>query len=381
MTTDEKMAAMQKKFKSLDTNGDGTLDLSELKSMLMKGDKNMTAADCETLYNTCDTNHDGKISFEEFLHFVYKGDHSRNRSTEGRHQRLAAQGGPVDDGTETDWEPCKEVFRAFAGEDMDNKEFAKFCNDNKLYQKKTKTTAGFQQVDCDLLFSKIVPKGKRRMNFDMFKDACRIIAEKRGVSNRTIQDIVSDSSGPKLVGTQADYVKFHDDKTTYTGAHIHNEKHGENVGSTDHVGRSDRIKQDHEDNLNAGDEDDWGPCDKVFQRFAASGASASTGELDGREFANLCREVPNLLKKPFFGETDIDVVFAKGARGAKTINFDRFKVCVREIAVKKGQETYACQACIARCKGPQMHGTTKAEYNKFHDDPDQYTGTHVGKPC
>ncbi len=30
---------------------------------------------------------------------------------------------------------------------------------------------------------------------------------------------LSDSKGPVLKGTKADYVKFHDDKTTYTGVY------------------------------------------------------------------------------------------------------------------------------------------------------------------
>ena len=35
----------------------------------------------------------------------------------------------------------------------------------------------------------------------------------------SIQDIISSSGGPKTQATKADYVKFHDDKSTYTGVY------------------------------------------------------------------------------------------------------------------------------------------------------------------
>jgi len=373
MTTDDKIEAMKKKFKNLDANGDGTLDFDELKDMLMRGNKTFNESECMNLYKGCDTNGDGKISFEEFLNFVYKGDHGKNRSTAGRHQRLAAAAGPSDDGTENDWGPCLKTFTDYAGTDMDGKEFMKFCKDNKLMAKPTKNSAGFQAVDVDMTFAKVVPKGQRRLNFEMFKDACRIIAGKRGISNAAIQDIISGSSGPILQGTQAEAVRFHDDKSTYTGYHAKNEKHAGVDGGASALGRHEKMQEAKAKKMSSSSEDDWGHCERVFRAFA--GAS---GDLDGREFYNMCMNINGLVRGGFMKE-EIDSVFSYVCpRGKRSIEFEEFKNAVRYIANDKDEDTNVTQACMAKSNGPEMHGTTKAEYNKFHDDKDLYTGSHVG---
>merc|ERR1719359_2419700 len=66
---------------------------------------------------------------------------------------------------------------------------------------------------------KVVEKGKRAIEFEQLKDAVRLIAAKRGSSVSEVQNLISESLGPVLQATQADYVKFHDDKSTYTGVY------------------------------------------------------------------------------------------------------------------------------------------------------------------
>ena len=41
----------------------------------------------------------------------------------------------------------------------------------------------------------------------------------KGVEVGSIEDMVAGSGGPKTQATKADYVKFHDDKSTYTGVY------------------------------------------------------------------------------------------------------------------------------------------------------------------
>jgi len=374
MSTDQKMAAMKKKFGCLDTNKDGNLDFDELKVMLTKGNKSFTHDEVQQLYDNVDANNDGKVSFDEFMHFIYKGDHSQNRSTAGRHGRLAAASGPVADATEGDWGPCRHTFENFAGQDMDGREFMKFCKDNKLLAKKDKSGHGFEAADVDLCFAKVVPKGKRRMDFENFKDACRLIAGKRNVTNKDIQDIVADSSGPVLKGTEAEAVRFHDDKSNYTGTHAQNEVHAGVQGPA--VNRHDKMKEDKEKAMaaNAADEDDWSEVSRVFKCFAGENES-----LEGKEFYNMCLSINSLVRGKFIKE-DIDSVFAGVvARGQHSIGFEQFQDAVRGIALKKDEAIHVTQACFARSKGPTMHGTTEAEYVKFHDDKDTYTGTHVDK--
>lgn len=368
MSDDEKIEQMRKRYKDMDKNGDGLLDFQELKDMLVKGSKGgISNEEATKLYNAVDSNGDGKVSFDEFVNWIYKGNHGQNRSTAGRHDRLAAAGGPTNDGTEESWEPCKRTFENFAGQDMDGKEFNKFCKDNKLFGK------GFQKEDVDLTFAKVCPKGKRRVDFDGFKDLCRLIAGKRNISNRQVQEIIENSSGPKIEGTKAEYTKFHDDKSTYTGAHATDGRHG-GAGDEARTGRHEAMEAKRQSQLenNAADEDAWDEVERVFNAF-----SGKSRDLDGREFYNMCMNIDGLVHGKFIKE-DVDGVFAKVCvRGQRSIGFDQFKEAVGIIAIKKGQPTHVVQGCIARSNGPTMHGTTQAEYTKFHDDKNQYTGTHA----
>jgi len=138
----------------------------------------------------------------------------RAQETESeRHARLAKESAPQADAGESDWGEVSARFAAFAGKDMDGREFAKLCKDCDLFDKKFKTT------DVDLVFAKVVEKGKRRIDVEQFKNALRLVAAKKECSVSKVQALVAKSSGPTLSGTKADAVKFHDDKTLYTGVH------------------------------------------------------------------------------------------------------------------------------------------------------------------
>jgi len=179
-----------------------------------------------------------------------------------------------------------------------------------------------------------------------------------------------------LKGTEAEAVRFHDDKSTYTGAHNYNEKHvGADASSA--LGRHDKMAAEKQQRMQAkeGEEDGWGEVERVFKAFAGANAT-----LDGREFYNMCMNIGGLVHGCFVKE-DVDSIFAAVCpRNQRNIQLNEFKDAVREIALKKDEATHVTQGCIGRSKGPTMHGTTDAEYVKFHDDKDQYTGTHVGKP-
>merc|ERR1719401_769807 len=110
----------------------------------------------------------------------------------------------------------QHVFASFCGKerDMDGKTFAKLCKDCKLLDKKLTAT------DVDLIFAKAAPKGQRRITFAQFGAALGHVATKKGTSLEDVSSQVTDSGGPTLSGTQADAVRFHDDKSTYTGTHV-----------------------------------------------------------------------------------------------------------------------------------------------------------------
>jgi len=359
---DAKKQALRKKFDELDANGDGSLDIDELRDLLQKGNPGFKTKEVEQLYRNCDSNHDGRIDFDEFLNYIYGQDHSHNRTSGGRHDRMAKASAVGDDGTEGDWGPCEAVFTAFAGQDMDGKEFAKFCKDNKLIGH------GMQKTDVDLIFAKVVPKGKRRMDFGMFQNACRHIANKRNQSNGDIQNIVSSSKGPNIAGTKTDAVRFYDDKSTFTGAHAHNANF-EGTNAEAHVGRHDRnlaAAEAAREELEAQEDPAlWPACQAVFEAFAGE-------EVDGREFLKLCVDI-GLIGKGFTKQ-DVDIVFAGAGHGAKKIGFAGFQDCIKRIAQKKGKPVYVIQQQVSEASGPTLTGVTKTEAVKFYDDKSQFTG-------
>lgn len=108
----------------------------------------------------------------------------------------------------------KAVFTGFAGgSTMDGKTFAKVAKDCKLIDKTLTAT------DIDLIFAKVKDKSERKITYAQFENALALCAEKKKGSVDEIKGAVMAAGGPKFTGTQADAVKFHDDKSLYTGVH------------------------------------------------------------------------------------------------------------------------------------------------------------------
>ena len=57
-------------FKVFDKNGDGVIDMKELKIALTTMGEKLTDEEVEELFQNVDTDHDGTISYEEFIKMV-----------------------------------------------------------------------------------------------------------------------------------------------------------------------------------------------------------------------------------------------------------------------------------------------------------------------
>lgn len=124
---------------------------------------------------------------------------------------------------------AKELFMKFcpSGE-LDSKTFIKMCEDASLLGK------GFTRTDADLLFQKAKAKASapgagsyssgvvhgKRLSYDVFRAvAIPDIAAKKNKTVSDLLEILVACPGPTLRGTtQAANVRFHDDKSTFTGA-------------------------------------------------------------------------------------------------------------------------------------------------------------------
>lgn len=122
----------------------------------------------------------------------------------------------------------EEVFKSFcafgdkgAAPLMDGSKFAKLFRDCKVLDKKVTAT------DVDIIFSKVKAKTERKITYKQFKEALKLLAEKKfpgdeeGLSK--LEAVIIDAKGPavhgatKVVKTGA--VDRLTDTTKYTGSH------------------------------------------------------------------------------------------------------------------------------------------------------------------
>ncbi|CUE71550.1 Hypothetical protein, putative [Bodo saltans] len=120
----------------------------------------------------------------------------------------------------TNMEQLQHVFEAFASfgtgpsKEMDNSHFSKMLKETKIMDAKT-----FTSTDADLLFNKVKAKGERKINFVTFRDhVIPEIAAKKKTTPEAIATTLAHAA-PQSSGTKADAVKFHDDKSQYTGVY------------------------------------------------------------------------------------------------------------------------------------------------------------------
>ena len=109
----------------------------------------------------------------------------------------------------------ESVFLSFTGgkHEMSNKEYAKMNKDCGLLDKKYTTT------DVDINFAKIKTKTSKVITFQQFDEGLKLAASKKGIEHSALVSLVCQAKGPTFTGTKADYVKFHDDKSLYTGVY------------------------------------------------------------------------------------------------------------------------------------------------------------------
>ena len=108
-----------------------------------------------------------------------------------------------------------DVYKSYcAGKpEMESKQFSKLCKECKLTDKK------FGINDIDIVFAKVKSGKVKTITFAEFQNALGEIAKRKGTTKEAIEAAVKGHGGATYSGTKADYVKFHDDKSTYTGVY------------------------------------------------------------------------------------------------------------------------------------------------------------------
>ena len=96
---------------------------------------------------------------------------------------------------------------------MDGKIFAKMAKDCKILDKNLTTT------DIDIIFAKVKDKAARKINFSQFQAGIEACAAKKKTTFEALSETIMSTGGPVFTGTKAEAVKYHDDKSLYTGVY------------------------------------------------------------------------------------------------------------------------------------------------------------------
>ena len=109
----------------------------------------------------------------------------------------------------------KDVFKSFTGgkPEMESKVYAKLYKETGIIDKK------FTVNDADINFSKVKSGKVKTITFEQFEKTLELAAAKKGTTKDALVQKIVSHGGATYAGTKADYVKFHDDKSTYTGVY------------------------------------------------------------------------------------------------------------------------------------------------------------------
>ena len=269
----------------------------------------------------------------------------------------------------------RDVFTEFANfgvrgdersDTMDGAKFAKFCRETRLQDGKT-----LDSQSVDIIFSKVKPRGERRITFEEFKDAVAMVGEMRGERFRDISERVASVGGPRARGTtRAEYVKFAD-PSNFTGAYAANLGFEIKPRKSADLGWKNKILVPSVD----------ADMKRVFTEFCAFG-HGNPCSMENKTFVKLLRDCGLIDGDGTcitnFHQTSADLIFAKvKPKGERVICVEDFVLCVLLVAEEIGEPYETIADSVRNCQPPSNNGGTIAEYNKFHDDKELYTGCYA----
>uniref|UniRef100_A0A7S1WUU7 EF-hand domain-containing protein n=1 Tax=Alexandrium catenella TaxID=2925 RepID=A0A7S1WUU7_ALECA len=362
-----KVAKIKEAFRKYDKDGDGTITKQEL-CVVLRSLGSFKDAEINAVFSVIDANRDGRVQFNEFVDWVSGTD------TGGYRARAALAPSSGDD-----IELSFAMFCEASLADMDCRAFSKMCKDVGFVDK------GLTLVETDLIFSKVLAKGKRRIIFSQFQAALQLVAERKGWALAKVHQCIIDATRPTFHGTHPDSVRFHDDKSTYTGVRRATEglapvlqgRKSEpaalpsavqtskpysrgaqrNTIAATHPGSE--LEPDSARSTSVGTTHILPPVTlcgshtykEVFRAFCGNQA-----DLDAKGFAKLCRDC-RLLDERFVA-ADADLLFSKVLeRGQRRMHVSQFEEALYAIAERRGVEYSRILEAVASSGGPTMRAT------------------------
>jgi hypothetical protein len=247
---------------------------------------------------------------------------------------------------------------------MDNVKWIKCVRDSGLLSQTT-----FSQTEADLVFARVKTKGERKISYLEFRWACALCAETSGTTYDAVVETVL-SGGPISTGTRAEYNKFHDDQSTYTGAyavlhHVPDELRASKV----------RFQKPHWKQGRARPSDADVPGLRQQYQSYTSFAAGNGVDMNIKVWAKLVNDTGLIGKK--FNMTSADIIFAKVAEGNKLLQYRDFLWMLALCAEERG-ESFQQVAQRVATHAPASSGT-QAEFVLWHDDKSTFTGAHAAR--
>ena len=110
--------------------------------------------------------------------------------------------------------------------------------------------------------------------------------------------------------------------------------------------------------------------EEVYHSFCAGKA-----EMSNKEWLKVNKDCGLIDKK--YTSTDVDLNFSKvKTKASKNLTYEQFVEGLKHAAEKKGVDFDKIKEQVCHSSGPVFKGT-KADYVKFHDDKNLYTGVYA----
>jgi len=221
-TGEKRLQRIRDVFNRYDKSGDGSLDISELE-VVLKALGAFANSEIVTVTKDLDTSKDGQVSFEEFAAWVQIG-YPKCGKVPAKAKAILA---PADD------DGLEAIFYCYCSTgrcEMDIKSFSRILKDAGFIDERLTPTM------LELIFNhtSVKPRGNKFIDFCQFDVGLEMVAERRNQDKDTICAKLLDLTNPVLCGTRADYCRFHDDKSAYTGSHKYDRAALPGGGGTGH---------------------------------------------------------------------------------------------------------------------------------------------------
>ena len=90
---------------------------------------------------------------------------------------------------------------------------------SKIFQEAHVLDNELTKTDLPIIFGAVKSANNVKIGYAQFKAGVELAAKKKKISVSALEHILSKSHGPKARGTTPEQVRFHDDKTQFTGVY------------------------------------------------------------------------------------------------------------------------------------------------------------------